>query len=259
MSTIKGAVAVVGSTARATAIAQICQDAGRQVVTVPDEQGDPLGTLLAGVGGEGDEIGLVIEATDRDAEPAAALVRELSRHVPGALAATTAVTRSVTALAGHWPEPGRVAGLHFIDPVDTTRLVEVVAALTTDRDTLDLLVAFVGELGREAVEVRDRPGFLVDRLLRPYLNDVIQAYDDGLATAADIDVAIELGLGYPVGPLALLDAIGIDRHLEVTSALHRASGDPQFAPPALLTRMVEAGYMGGHAEAGFRSLEEETS
>src|SRR5665811_363335 len=113
--------------------------------------------------------------------------------------------RDRTDLAAGLPRPERVAGLHFFNPAPVMAVVEVVQALQTAPDVLNSLVRFVENLGKTAVEVKDRPGFLVNRLLLPYLNDVVQAYDDQLATAEDIDVALELGLGYKLGPLALLD------------------------------------------------------
>jgi 3-hydroxybutyryl-CoA dehydrogenase len=113
-------------------------------------------------------------------------------------------------------------------------------------------VNFVEQIGKSPVEVKDRPGFLVDRLLMPYLNDVVQEYDDELATAEDIDLAIKLGLGYKVGPLELLDSIGIDVHLERTSAAFEATSDPQFAPPPLLRQMVAGGHVGNRTGRGFR-------
>jgi 3-hydroxybutyryl-CoA dehydrogenase len=106
-------------------------------------------------------------------------------------------------------------------------------------------------LGKSVVEVRDRPGFLVNLLLMPYLNDVVQAYDDGLASARDIDTALELGLGYPKGPLGLLDLIGIDVHCHATTSAYNATLDPVFAPPPLLRQMVAAGYHGNKSGRGF--------
>jgi 3-hydroxybutyryl-CoA dehydrogenase len=132
-----------------------------------------------------------------------------------------------------------------------------VRALQTDADVVADLVAFAEDIGKSPVEVKDRPGFLVNRLLMPYLNDVVQEYDDELASAEDIDVAIQLGLGYKLGPLALLDLIGIDVHQHATESAYAATLDPQFAPPPLLAQMVAAGYLGAKSGRGFRVGTEE--
>jgi 3-hydroxybutyryl-CoA dehydrogenase len=132
------------------------------------------------------------------------------------------------------------------------RLVEVVRALQTDQDVIARLVGFVEDVGKDPVEVKDRPGFLVNRLLMPYLNDVVAEYDDGLASAEDIDTALQLGLGYRLGPLAMLDLIGIDVHRHATQSAYDATLDPQFAPPPLLGQMVAAGYLGHKSGRGFR-------
>jgi 3-hydroxybutyryl-CoA dehydrogenase len=164
---------------------------------------------------------------------------------------------SVTDLAAAVSHPHRFAGLHFFNPAPVMRLVEVVRALQTDDATVAALLGFAEAIGKVAVEVKDRPGFLVNRLLLPYLNDVVQAYDDGLASARDVDVAIELGLGHPRGPLALLDLIGLDVHEHATAAAYADTLDPQFAPPPLLSRMVTAGYHGRKTGRGFRVGTEE--
>jgi 3-hydroxybutyryl-CoA dehydrogenase len=159
---------------------------------------------------------------------------------------------SVTELARAVPLPGRFGGLHFFNPVPAIRLVEIVRALATTDETIDQLAKFVESLGKVSIVVKDRPGFLVNRLLMPYLNDVIQAYDEKLASAEDIDIAVELGLGYPMGPLKLLDLIGLDVHEHATCAAYESCHDPSLAPPPLLQRMVEAGYIGNKANHGFR-------
>jgi 3-hydroxybutyryl-CoA dehydrogenase len=115
------------------------------------------------------------------------------------------------------------------------------------------LEAFCNDIGKDPVVVPDRPGFLVNRLLMPYLNDVVQAYDDGLATAEDIDTALELGLGYRMGPLEMLDMIGLDVHHHATRSAYEQLLDRRFAPPPLLDRMVDAGYLGDKTGRGFRA------
>ena len=201
---------------------------------------------------------LVIEAVTEDLDVKVEVLRAVVEVVgPAALIATNTSALSVTGIAGQLPNPERVAGLHFFNPVPAMQLVEVVRALQTDDAVVAALLSFTHHLGKVGVEVKDSPGFIVNRLLMPYLNDVVQAYDDGIASAEDIDVALELGLGYPVGPLAMLDRIGLDVHLHATTNAYEATLDPQYAPPPLLRRMVAAGRLGTKTGSGFRTHPEE--
>lgn len=162
-------------------------------------------------------------------------------------------TLSITDLAAALPNPARVAGLHVLDVSPEATTVEVVRGLQTDDVLVERLAELVTALGKVAVVVPDRPGFLVNSLVLPYLNDVIQEFDDGLATAEDIDVALELGLGYKAGPLKMLDRIGLDTHLQTTQAVYEATADSRYAPPSLLRRMVAAGRLGDETGHGFRT------
>jgi 3-hydroxybutyryl-CoA dehydrogenase len=201
---------------------------------------------------------LVIEAVVEDAAVKKEVLPRVAEVVgPDAVIATNTSALAVTDLAAAVPHPHRFAGLHFFNPAPVMRLVEVVRALQTDDATVAALLEFAQAAGKVAVEVKDRPGFLVNRLLMPYLNDVVQAYDDGLASARDIDVAVELGLGHPIGPLALLDLVGLDVHEHATGNAYAETLDPQFAPPPLLGRMVAAGYHGRKSGRGFRTEAEE--
>jgi len=167
---------------------------------------------------------------------------------------TNTSAQSVTDLAAALPNPARVAGLHFFNPAPVMRTVEIVHALQTDPELVQGLVRLVDSLpDKTPVVVKDRPGFLVNALLLPYLNDVIQELDDGLATAEDIDVALELGLGYRTGPLAMLDMIGLDVHLHATESVYAATRDNRYAPPPLLRQMVAAGQLGTKSGHGFRT------
>jgi 3-hydroxybutyryl-CoA dehydrogenase len=198
-------------------------------------------------------VELVIEAVTERQEVKVELLDRVAGVVgDDAVLATNTSALSVTDLAGHLPRPERFAGLHFFNPAPVMDLVEVVRALQTDPAVIDDLVSFVEDIGKSPVEVKDRPGFLVNKLLMPYLNDVVQEYDDELATAEDIDTAIKLGLGYKLGPLELLDLIGIDVHRHATESAYEATLDPQFAPPPLLSQMVAAGYLGNKSGRGFR-------
>jgi 3-hydroxybutyryl-CoA dehydrogenase len=198
-------------------------------------------------------VDLVIEAVSERQDVKVELLGRVAEVVGLDTVITTNTSAlSVTDLAGHLARPERMAGLHFFNPAPVMALVEVVRALQTDADVIADLVAFVEDIGKSPVEVKDRPGFLVNRLLMPYLNDVVQEYDNELASAEDIDVAIQLGLGYKLGPLALLDLIGIDVHRHATESAYEATLDPQFAPPPLLAQMVAAGYLGNKSGRGFR-------
>ncbi len=197
--------------------------------------------------------GLVIEAVTEQRDVKVDVLATVADVVgEEAILATNTSALSVTDIAAHLPRPERVAGLHFFNPAPVMRLVEVVRALQTDQDVIARLVGFVEDVGKDPVEVKDRPGFLVNRLLMPYLNDVVAEYDDGLASAEDIDTALQLGLGYRLGPLAMLDLIGIDVHRHATQSAYDATLDPQFAPPPLLGQMVAAGYLGHKSGRGFR-------
>jgi 3-hydroxybutyryl-CoA dehydrogenase len=199
---------------------------------------------------------LIIEAVVEQKSVKDSLLRAVGGIArPNAVLATNTSAISVTDLAAAVPSPDRFAGLHFFNPAQLMKLVEVVRALQTDNEVLAKLMSFCTEIGKVPVEVKDRPGFLLNRLLMPYLNDVVQAYDDGLATAHDIDLAIEQGLGHPMGPLRLLDKIGLDVHHHATSSAYESTLDAQFAPPPLLGRMIAAGWLGDKAGRGFRSTD----
>ncbi|MFJ3365615.1 3-hydroxyacyl-CoA dehydrogenase family protein [Streptomyces anthocyanicus] len=197
---------------------------------------------------------LVIEAVTEKREVKRELLAAVAEAVgPDALLVTNTSALSVTDLATAVPHPGRFAGLHFFNPAPLMKVIEVVQALQTEERAVERLVGFVEALGKNAVVVRDRPGFLVNRLLIPYLNDVVQAYDDGLASAEDIDTAVRLGLGHKQGPLELMDMIGLDVHEHATTRAYEATLDPVFAPPPLLRQMVAAGRLGNKSGSGFRT------
>ena len=274
-------VAVLGFGTMGAGIAQVCARAGREVVVLEEteerleggrrrleaflEEGvrrekvteEERNETLARVWGTtevGDLVGsgLVIEAVVEDLENKRALLPAVANVVgESAILATNTSALSVTELAATVARPERFGGLHFFNPAPLMKLVEVIAAVQTSEETLDSLESFAREIGKEPVRTKDRPGFLVNRLLMPYLNQVVQAYDDGLATAEDIDAALEGGLGYPMGGLKLLDLIGLDIHLHATSAAYEQTHDPHLAPPPLLSRMVDAGYLGRKAGRGF--------
>jgi 3-hydroxybutyryl-CoA dehydrogenase len=206
-------------------------------------------------------VDLVIESVSEDIDVKRSVLAEVATVVDADTPICTNTSAlSVTELAAALPNPQRVAGLHFFNPAPLMRTVEVISALQTSQELIERLEALVDSLhDKVAVVVKDRPGFLINALLLPYLNDVIAEYDDELATAEDIDVALQLGLGYKTGPLAMLDMIGLDVHLHATEAAHRATGDARYAPPPLLRQMVAAGQLGAKSGNGFRNSDTTTS
>jgi 3-hydroxybutyryl-CoA dehydrogenase len=202
---------------------------------------------------------LVIEAIVEQFEPKFQLLGRVDAVVsPDCLITTNTSAHPITELALAVRDPGRFAGLHFFNPVHAMMVVEVVAAEQTRAGTVDALSRFVERLGKQPIPTKDRPGFLVNRLLVPYLNQALKAYDDGIATREDIDLAVQLGLGYPVGPLALLDRIGLDVHLDATRTAYDQLRDEHFAPPPVLARLVAAGHLGRKAGRGLYEYDEES-
>lgn len=278
-------VAVLGFGAMGAGIAQVVAQSGRKVTVLEVDQGRAeaghramTDFLDAGVrrgkvtDAERDEVAarvrpvteiaglagseLVIEAVTERRD----VKRELLAAVAGvvtedSLIVTNTSALSVTDLATAVTDPTRFGGLHFFNPAPLMRVVEVVRALQSGPDVVERLVAFVEDIGKHPAVVKDRPGFLVNSLLIPYLNDVIQEYDNELASAEDIDTAMRLGLGYKLGPLELLDLVGLDVHEHAAQSAYDATLDPRFASPPLLRQMVAAGYYGNKNGLGFRTSE----
>ncbi|MDX2192298.1 MAG: 3-hydroxyacyl-CoA dehydrogenase NAD-binding domain-containing protein [Gemmatimonadales bacterium] len=195
----------------------------------------------------------VIEAAPEQLELKAQLLREAEPVLaPEAIIATNTSSLAVGDLARALARPGRMVGLHFFNPVPLMPLVEVVRALTTQDDVVAAAMAFATRLGKTPVETKDGGGFIVNRLLVPYLLDAVRALEQGVGTVEAIDTAMQLGAGHPMGPFTLLDTIGLDTVLAVAEVLHHESGEPRHAPPALLRRYVAAGWLGRKAGRGFR-------
>jgi 3-hydroxybutyryl-CoA dehydrogenase len=157
----------------------------------------------------------------------------------------------ITELAAATKRPDRFGGLHFFNPVPLMKLVEVIRALTTSDETYRTLFDFAQSLGKEPITAPDRPGFIVNRLLVPYLLDAIRAYEHGLGTLEDIDKGMKLGCGYPMGPFTLLDFVGLDTTYYIANIMFEEFREPAYAPPPLLKRMVLAGYLGRKSGRGF--------
>jgi 3-hydroxybutyryl-CoA dehydrogenase len=194
---------------------------------------------------------VVIEAVTEDEAVKADILRRLAEHVGhDCIVATNTSGLSVTKLATHVPRPGRFAGLHFFNPPQLMKLVEVVRSIQATQETVDRLVELAERIGRHPVVVKDRPGFLVNYLFIPYINQAIREYDHGLASAEDMATAVKLGLGYPMGPLQLADQIGLDTHLHATEVIYAATGEDRFAAPPLLRQLVAAGRLGDKTGSG---------
>ena len=157
----------------------------------------------------------------------------------------------ITELASATKRPDRFGGLHFFNPVPLMKLVEVIRALTTSDETYQTVFAFAQSLGKEPITAPDRPGFIVNRLLVPYLLDAVRAYENGLGTLEDIDKGMKLGCGYPMGPFTLLDFVGLDTTYYIANIMFEEFREPAYAPPPLLKRMVLAGRLGRKSGRGF--------
>jgi len=195
---------------------------------------------------------LIIEAVTEDLQLKTELWRALDASVPApTIFASNTSSLSIGDMAVATGRPDRFVGLHFFNPVPLMPLVEVVRAVTTGRETLERAMTFVRRLGKEPIASRDRSGFVVNRLLVPYLLDAVRALEQGVATAADIDRGMQLGCGHPMGPLTLLDFIGLDTAVRIAEIMFDEYREPRFAPPPLLRRMVVAGLHGRKSGRGF--------
>jgi 3-hydroxybutyryl-CoA dehydrogenase len=170
---------------------------------------------------------------------------------PHALLATNTSSCNVTAMAAATKRPGKVVGLHFFNPVPLMKLVEVVRTLLTDDATIKETTEWVRAVGKVPVQAKDATAFIVNRLLVPYLLDAIRVYEGGLASLEDIDQAMKLGCGYPMGPFTLLDLVGLDTTMYVAEVMFEEFREPRYAPPPLLKRMVMAGHLGRKTGKGF--------
>lgn len=170
---------------------------------------------------------------------------------PHAILATNTSSCNVTAMAAATKRPGQVLGLHFFNPVPLMKLVEVVRTILTHEATVKAATEWVSAVGKTPVQAKDSTAFIVNRLLVPYLLDAIRVYESGLATLEDIDAAMKLGCGYPMGPFTLLDLVGLDTTMYVAEVMFEEFREPRYAPPPLLKRMVMAGQLGRKTGKGF--------
>ena len=170
---------------------------------------------------------------------------------PHALLASNTSSCNITAMAAATRRPGQVLGLHFFNPVPLMKLVEVVQTILTDEKTVLAAYEWVQAVGKAPVRTKDSTAFIVNRLLVPYLLDAIRIYEGGLASLEDIDQAMKLGCGYPMGPFTLLDLVGLDTTMYVAEVMFEEFREPRYAPPPLLKRMVMAGRLGRKSGKGF--------
>ena len=194
---------------------------------------------------------LVLESIVEDLAAKRELFAELDSICSAEILATNTSTLSVSALADTTSKPDRVCGIHFFNPAPEMPLVEVVHAAATSPATIAAARAFAEACGKTVVDVEDRAGFIVNSLLFPYLNNAVKALDAGLATRDDIDTAMKGGCNFPMGPLELLDLVGLDTSLSILEALHEEYQDANYAPAPLLTKMVGDGRLGRKSGEGF--------
>jgi 3-hydroxybutyryl-CoA dehydrogenase len=282
-----GKVGVVGLGAMGAGIGQLCVEAG--VETVGGEVTDELGerardriahyltrkvekgtlaqadrdaavarlTLTTGLDAFAD-CDLVIEAIVEELGPKRDLFAELDRICrPDAVLATNTSALSVTEIAAATTRPDRVVGMHFFNPAPLMPLVEIVRAELSGDEAVETAFAFGGRLGKHPIRCHDTPGFVVNRVLIPLLNDCIRVLDEARVTPEDLDAGLQHGAGWPMGPCTLVDLVGIDVHVHASEALYEKLREPRMAPPPRLVAMRNAGLLGRKSGRGFYAYDSE--
>ena len=195
---------------------------------------------------------LIIEAATENLELKLRILKDIgARAMPDAIVASNTSSISITALAAVARKPELFLGMHFFNPVPVMALVELIRGLQTSDATIDAVRAFAQRLGKTPIIVKNSPGFVVNRILCPMINEAIFALQEGLASAEDIDNGMRLGCNHPIGPLALADMIGLDVMLAVMNVFYTDFNDPKYRPAPLLKEMVAAGYLGRKSGRGF--------
>jgi len=236
--------------------AGIAKQLGRKV-----EKGKLEGSVRDAILGRITTVGSIKDLADADIVVEAAtenidLKRELFRQLdatckPGAILATNTSSISITLVAAETKRPEQVIGMHFMNPVPVMKLVEIIRGLATSDDTYTTTVALAQKLGKTCVTSKDSPGFIVNRILIPLLNEACFALQEGLGTAEDIDTGAKLGLNHPMGPLELADLIGLDTCLAIADVLHRELGDDKYRAANIMRTHVAAGWLGRKTKRGF--------
>jgi len=202
------------------------------------------------------DVDLAIEVVIERMDDKKKVLAELDRLTrPDVVLASNTSSLSITEMAAATGRSDRVIGMHFMNPVPVMPVVEIVRGLATSDETLQTARAFADSLNKKVVVAKDSPGFIVNRLLVPYLLDAVRVYEQGLATKEDIDAAVTLSLNHPMGPLTLLDFVGLDTTYYIAEAMYQETKDPRWAPPVMLKQMVTAGWWGRKSGRGFYQYE----
>jgi len=199
-----------------------------------------------------EDVDLAVEAATENMELKLALFKKMDEACPdGAILATNTSSISITYIAAATKRPDKVIGMHFMNPVPVMKLVEIIKGLATDDATYEATVEASKKMGKTCVTANDAPGFIVNRILVPMLNEAVFALQENLGTPEDIDEAVKLGLNHPMGPLALADLIGLDTCLAICEVLHDKLGEDKYRPCPLLRKYVDAGWLGRKTGRGF--------
>ena len=198
------------------------------------------------------DLPFAVEAVTENPTLKFELFRKLDQTLPaGAILATNTSSISITLIAAQTKRPDKVVGMHFMNPVPVMKLVEGIRGLQTSDETFRLTRAVAERIGKTFVEAKDQPGFAVNRILMPMINEAVQALHEGVASVEDIDTAMKLGTNQPMGPLQLADFIGLDTCLAIMQVLHDGMGDSKYRPSPLLKQYVAAGWLGRKSGRGF--------
>jgi 3-hydroxybutyryl-CoA dehydrogenase len=274
-------IGVIGAGQMGRGIAQVAAAAGYEVVladatkALADKGKDQIAAALAKLvdkgkmpGGDRDALlgkivtaegvgafascDLAVEAATENVELKLGIFRDADKALPkGALLASNTSSISITKLAAATSRPELVIGMHFMNPVPVMKLVEIVRGVQTADTTYAAVKEIAVKMGKTVITSKDAPGFLVNRILIPLLNEACFALEQGVGTAEDIDTGAKLGLNHPMGPLELADLIGLDTVLAIAEVLHKEMGDPKYRPATVLRNMVAAGWLGRKTGRGF--------